>query len=215
MSHRDPTFWLLARAAGLTAFVLLTASMVAGLTLKSRLLGRAVRPAAITDVHRSLAIAGLGALALHGIALVLDSTVTITPFALVVPGLSPYRPVLTGVGVVAGELMALVTASFWARKRIGTKVWRRLHWLSYAAFLAACAHGIGTGSDSGRPGVAAVYAVALGAVVAGTAWRALSAGTRRPSPRRGSRTPVERVRTDALRERERSQRSLRRSLREG
>jgi sulfoxide reductase heme-binding subunit YedZ len=176
--HHDPTFWLLARAAGLTAYVLLTASMVAGLTLKSRILGRAVRPATITDVHRTLAIAGLGALALHGVALVLDATVTITPLALLVPGLSPYRPVLTGVGVIAGELMALVTVSFWARKRIGTKVWRRLHWLSYAAFVAASVHGIGSGTDSGRPAVMGIYAGALAAVVAGTAWRALTARPR-------------------------------------
>jgi len=29
----DPTFWLLARAAGLTAYVLLASSVVAGLTV--------------------------------------------------------------------------------------------------------------------------------------------------------------------------------------
>ena len=35
MTH-DPTFWLLARASGLTAYLLLTASLLAGLVLKSR-----------------------------------------------------------------------------------------------------------------------------------------------------------------------------------
>lgn len=173
MKH-DPTFWLLARSAGLTAYVLLTVSMLAGLTLRTRLLGRAVRPAAVADVHRSLALAGLGALALHGAALVADATVTITPLALLVPGLSPYRPVWTGVGVVAGELMALVTASFWVRKRIGARVWRQLHWLSYAAFIAASVHGIASGSDSGRPAIVAIYAGALGAVASATSWRALT-----------------------------------------
>ena len=34
--HHDPTFWLLARASGLTAYVLLTLSVLAGLVLKSR-----------------------------------------------------------------------------------------------------------------------------------------------------------------------------------
>jgi hypothetical protein len=38
----DPTFWLLARASGLTAYVLLTGSVLAGLTLKSRPFGRAL-----------------------------------------------------------------------------------------------------------------------------------------------------------------------------
>ena len=38
MTH-DPTFWLLARASGLTAYVLLTLSVLAGLVLKSRPFG--------------------------------------------------------------------------------------------------------------------------------------------------------------------------------
>ena len=63
MTH-DPTFWLLARSAGFTAYVLLTLSVLAGLVLKSRPF-RSLRPAAVTDTHRTLALLGLGALALH------------------------------------------------------------------------------------------------------------------------------------------------------
>ena len=88
MTH-DPTFWFLARASGLTAYVLLTASVLAGLVLKSRPFGRALKPAAVTDVHRFLALLGLGAVVLHGITLVLDSTVQISVAALLLPGLSP------------------------------------------------------------------------------------------------------------------------------
>jgi hypothetical protein len=40
----DPTFWLLARSSGLTAYVLMTMSVLAGLTVKSRPFGRASRP---------------------------------------------------------------------------------------------------------------------------------------------------------------------------
>ena len=50
----DPTFWLLARASGLTAYALLTASVLAGLVLKSRPF-RSLKPAAVTDTHRFLA----------------------------------------------------------------------------------------------------------------------------------------------------------------
>ncbi len=88
----DPTFWLLARASGLTAYVLLTGSVLAGLVVKSRPFGRAVKTASATDVHRFLALLGLGMLVLHGVALTLDKTVHMTPAALVVPGLSSYRP---------------------------------------------------------------------------------------------------------------------------
>lgn len=178
MRH-DPTFWILARAAGITAYLMLTGSMLAGLVLKSRALGKAVRPAAVTDVHRTLAVAGLAALALHGAALVLDATVHVSPLALLVPGLVDYRVWWTAAGVVAGEMMALVTVSFWLRKKIGSRLWRRLHWLSYATFALATAHGLTAGSDAGRNWAAGLYAVAVAAVVTATAWRALTVGSRR------------------------------------
>ena len=65
--HHDPTFWLLARAAGITAYALLTLSVLAGLLVKSRPFAK-LRAATVTEIHKSLALMGLGALALHGAA---------------------------------------------------------------------------------------------------------------------------------------------------
>ena len=67
--HGDPTFWILARASGLTAYVLLWAAVMAGLTLRSRAFRSRLRPVAVTDVHRMLTLLALGAIALHGTAL--------------------------------------------------------------------------------------------------------------------------------------------------
>lgn len=175
----DPTFWLLARATGLTAYLLLTSSIVAGLVLKSRPF-RSLRPAAVTDTHRFLAMLGLGAVAFHGGALLLDSTVRITPAALLVPGLSPYRPLATGLGVLAAELMIVVYASFSLRRRIGVRNWRRLHWATYAIFGAATVHGLAAGTDSAQPWGFGLYLSAVALVVAGTAWRALMPPTAAP-----------------------------------
>ena len=143
MRH-DPTFWLLARASGLTAYVMLTLSVLAGLVVKSRPF-RALKPAAVTDLHRILAMLGLGALAGHAAALVLDTTVKVSIAGLFVPGLVSYRPVWTSLGILAAELMVLVYASFSMRKRIGPKNWRRLHWATYAIFGAATVHGLAAG----------------------------------------------------------------------
>ena len=74
----DPTFWILARASGLMAYALLTSSVLAGLVLKARPFGRALRAAVVTDVHRFLALLGLGALVLHATTLVLDNAVHIS-----------------------------------------------------------------------------------------------------------------------------------------
>ncbi|HEX6762914.1 MAG TPA: ferric reductase-like transmembrane domain-containing protein [Gaiellaceae bacterium] len=172
MSHHDPTFWLLARSAGLTAYALLTLSVLAGLTLRSRPSAR-LRAPLVAELHKTLAVTGLAALGLHGVALVLDSTVKVTPAALVLPGLVAYRPVGVAVGVIGGWLFATIVASFWLRQRIGVKTWRRLHWLTYALFAAETYHGLASGSDAGRPWTVALYLGAVGAVAAATTWRAL------------------------------------------
>jgi len=172
MTH-DPTFWLLARAAGLTAYALLTASVLAGLVLKSRPFGTTLRPAAVTDLHRTLTTLGLGALALHGLALIADSTVHVDLPSLVVPGLVGYRQLPVALGVLAGDLMLLVIASFRLRKLIGARNWRRLHWLTYVVFAASTAHGLLAGTDTSRPWALGLYLGAVGAVAAATAWRAL------------------------------------------
>jgi DMSO/TMAO reductase YedYZ heme-binding membrane subunit len=170
---RDPTFWLLARAAGLTAYALLTASVLAGLVLKARPLGTRLRPATVADVHRTLALLALGLVGLHGVALVLDSTVEVSPAGLVAPGLVEYRPAWTAAGVLAADLMALVYVSFSLRGHIGARAWHRLHWLTYAVFAGATVHGVAAGSDSGSPWALGLYAGSLGTVVAATAWRTL------------------------------------------
>lgn len=178
--RNDPTFWLLARASGLTAYALLTASVLAGLVLKSRPL-RTLRPAAVMDTHRFLALLGLGAIGLHGGALLLDRTVHVGPLALLVPGASPYRPLPVGIGVLAAELMLVVYASFALRRRLGPRNWRRLHWTTYAIFAAATVHGLAAGTDSAQPWTLAVYLAAVGSVTGAVAWRALAPP---PTPRR-------------------------------
>lgn len=178
----DPTFWLLARATGITAYVLLTTSVLAGLVVKSRPFGRSIKPASATQLHRTLALLSLSALALHGLTLVLDETIQIGLTALLVPGTAPYRSLWTGLGVLAGELMLIVYVSFALRKRIGIRNWRRLHWTTYGAFAAATAHGVMAGSDSAAPWAIGLYLGAIGSVAAATAWRALVPPAR-PTPR--------------------------------
>jgi methionine sulfoxide reductase heme-binding subunit len=177
MTH-DPTFWLLARASGLAAYAVLTLSVLAGLVLKSRPFARLKAPVA-AEVHKTLAVTGLGALVLHGVSLVLDSTVKITPAALLVPGLVHYRPVPVAIGVLAAWLFAAITASFWVRKHIGARFWRRLHWLTYALFAMATVHGVAAGTDTAQPWARGLYLGALGAVTGATVWRALVPPARR------------------------------------
>lgn len=170
---QDPTLWLLARSSGIVAYALLTAVVLGGIVLKARPLGTAVRPALVTDLHRFVAMLSLGALAVHGTALVLDRAVDIRLVHLIVPGLAPYRPLWTALGVVAAELMLVVYLSFGQRKRLGMKAWRRLHRTTYLLFGLATAHGLMAGTDSGRAWALGLYGASVGAVAAAWAWRML------------------------------------------
>jgi sulfoxide reductase heme-binding subunit YedZ len=114
------------------------------------------------------------------VSLVLDATVHVSPAALVVPGLVDYRPAWTAAGVLAADLIVLVVASFWVRRRIGMKNWRRLHWSTYAVFALATLHGLFAGTDSRS--LLSLYVGAVLAVVFATAWRALVPPAR-PKPK--------------------------------
>jgi sulfoxide reductase heme-binding subunit YedZ len=177
----DPTFWLLARSSGFTAYVLLASSGLAGLVLKSRPFGRAVKAASVMDLHRFLALLGLGAIAVHGATLALDGTLRMPLAGLVVPGASPYRPVAVALGVVSAELMVLVVVSFSVRRRIGQRMWRRLHWATYLVFGLATVHGLLAGSDSAQPWSRDIYLGAVGAFAFATVWR-LAYSPSRPAP---------------------------------
>jgi methionine sulfoxide reductase heme-binding subunit len=172
MQH-DPTFWLLARASGMTAYLLLVGSALAGITVKSRPVPR-FRPAQTTELHKTLSLAALTALAAHGGALLLDSTVKIAPPELIVPGLSPYRPLAVAAGVVAAWLLMAVVASFWLRHRIGGRAWRRLHWATYILLVLATVHGLAAGTDSTQPWGRDIYLLAVAMLGFATCWRALA-----------------------------------------
>ena len=150
--------------------------------------GRAIPPAVITGVHRTLSTLGLGALVLHVGMLVLDTKVDIPLISLVIPGLTEYRPLATGLGVVALELWVLIQLSFSVRRRIGTKVWRKLHYTTFALWVLAAVHGLAAGSDSGTSWALSVYTVTIGLVVGLLGWRIAAA--RFPEPRRRHVAPA-------------------------
>ena len=51
--------------------------------------------------------------------------------------------------------------SFGLRKRSGTGVWRRLHYLSFVAFVLVTIHATSVGTDRANPWFASVYVLTL------------------------------------------------------
>jgi methionine sulfoxide reductase heme-binding subunit len=185
-----PLFWNLARASGFIAYALIAGTMLLGLSVKTRALKRFVKPASVVDIHRVLSLLALAMIALHGTALVLDSVVEISPLDLLVPGIVDYRPVWVAFGIVAAWLALAIHASFSLRKKIGSKNWRRLHWLTYAVFFFGTVHGIASGTDSGEPWALAIYGLLVGAVVGGTVWRVMGAKAAAAAKEAGASGPA-------------------------
>ena len=128
-----PVAWLIARAAGLVAFGLLTLSVWLGLSISTRLLApRHMK--SLVAWHQTLVWTAVGMFALHGLALLLDPTLHFGFLAVLVPGAAPWRPLAVSAGVVTGWLMLLLAVSFRYRRRIGQKNWRRFHYAAFAAF---------------------------------------------------------------------------------
>lgn len=174
--------WLVSRATGFTAFAALAADVICGLLVSTRAGDRWFGRGALIDLHGWLSPLALVLVLGHAAVLLGDRYVQFDALDVAVPFAARHRPVALGIGVLAGYLALAVHASFGLRKRIGAKTWRRLHYLSFVAFVAAAVHAIASGSDSSRPWALALYGAPLAIVTGLVAYRVWRA--RGPAPAR-------------------------------
>lgn len=163
--------WFLARGSGLAAAVLLAAVLLLGIARVERW-QRSGWPSLLTShLHRRLSAALVAVVVVHVVAVILDGYAPVAAWDSVVPFLSDYRRIWTGLGTISLDgLMAVVVTSSLMRV-LGHPVWRAFHWLSYALAPIVLLHALGDGSDARSPwAVALLVAVGLGAV-AGPLWR--------------------------------------------
>ncbi|HET7482098.1 MAG TPA: hypothetical protein VFK89_04485 [Actinomycetota bacterium] len=175
--------WFIARATGLTAYLAFSISVVVGLLLSSKLMGKRASKN-LTTAHEAFSIAGFLLIPIHAIAILNDAVFHFTWRALLIPGASPYAPVAVGAGVVAGWLSLLVIASFYLRKKIKPRNWRRFHYITPVVYALMTAHGIMAGSDTSSPAAAALYTASIGVTVALLLYRIL---VPKPAPKKRAR----------------------------
>ena len=156
--------WMFSRVTGLVAYVALSLDVIVGLLVSTRSADRLAPRGQLVDIHRWLSPLTLALVLAHGGVLLADSYVRFDVIDLFVPFASSRWPVAIGVGVLAGYLVLVVHLSFGLRKRIGTAVWRRIHYVSFVAFLLVTVHAIAVGTDRANPWFASVYVALLLAV---------------------------------------------------
>jgi sulfoxide reductase heme-binding subunit YedZ len=155
----DYGWWLASRASGITAFLLVSCSVMLGLAMATKVLRGKVKPQVLVKLHEHLALAGLVAIAVHGITLLGDHWLNPGPAGLLVPLQMSYRPAFTGLGIVAAYLAAALGLSFYVRRRIGTKRWRSLHRLTLLVYVLGVVHTLGAGTDASTPWLQAILLV--------------------------------------------------------
>jgi predicted ferric reductase len=154
--------WMLSRATGLLAYAALSLDVIAGLLVATRTVDRIIPRAAMVEIHGWLSPVMLASVATHAGVLVADSYVRFDVVDVLVPFASGRWPV--AIGTLAAYVLVVVHLSFGLRRRIGSVMWRRVHYLSFVAFVLATLHAIAAGTDSSRPAYMTVYTVLLAIV---------------------------------------------------
>lgn len=180
-----PWTWIAARASGMTAWALLTAVVALGLLLRTRLLGTAVRPYPLMDLHRWVGALALGFLAIHVAALIADPYVGFTLPQALVPFLSSWKPSEVALGIAAAWAMVAVAVASRLRPLLGRRgnvVFRRTHIAAYAAWPLATGHYVLSGTDALAAWSLAAVITALLIVVVLLLARGFVPPARRPAP---------------------------------
>ncbi len=157
-TNTEQALWYVTRAAGLVAYLLLWFSTAWGLAVSSKVLDYFLHRTFTYDLHQFISLLAIGFTLLHVVVLLGDKYLPFSVAEILVPFLSPYRPVWVGIGVIGFYLTLLVSVTFYIRKYIGAKTFRAIHLLSFLAYIGATVHGIFSGTDSPLWTTEAMYA---------------------------------------------------------
>jgi methionine sulfoxide reductase heme-binding subunit len=167
----NPVDWYAARAAGITAYALLSGVVLLGLTMGGKKSFARWPRFTVEDVHRFGGILVGSFVGLHIVTVAIDSWLPFTLQSIIVPFTTRYRPIWVGFGVTAAELLAALAITNHYRRRMEYSVWRRAHYLNFAVWTAVVMHGLGSDTDRSAPWSLALYGTTVSAVAAATVWR--------------------------------------------
>lgn len=141
-------WWYVTRSSAIIAYLLLFLSTAWGLAVPSKIINPLIDPASTFDFHQFISLLMLGFALLHILVLTLDRYLPYSTLQILVPFLSPYRPVWVGIGILSFYILLLVTVTFYIRQRIGMSTFRVIHVLSLPGYLGITLHGLYAGTDS-------------------------------------------------------------------
>ena len=164
-------WWHTARAGGIVAWALMAASVLWGLALSTKVTHGRPRPNWLLDMHRFLGAAALVFTGIHVGSIMLDSYVHFGPTEVLVPFTGNWHPAAVAWGIVSVYLMAAIEVTSLLRRRIRKRLWRSVHFASFAVFVLSTVHLFTAGTDSSEPILRAAVYCTVAATAALTALR--------------------------------------------
>jgi predicted ferric reductase len=131
--------------AGLVAMVLLTVNILLGLLLSARyntLRSWPHKRLPVFDIHNWTAYIALGLIVLHPVLLLVSETAHFRVIDVLFPIKSPHQTLYNNLGALAFYSVLFVVVTSYIRSRLGSRLWKKLHYVSYAAAALLFVHGL-------------------------------------------------------------------------
>jgi len=175
-SYTDPgqhVFWIASRALGIVALLLVSATVGLGLAMSARLGGSPSVTGRVKHLHEAISLTAIAAIGGHGLLLLGDSYLHPGLAGIALPFALKVQRFWTGIGVIGGWLACVFGLSFYARRWIGARTWRRLHRWTPVVYCLALVHALGAGSDARSLWLLTIFAGTAGPIALTAAYRFL------------------------------------------
>jgi DMSO/TMAO reductase YedYZ heme-binding membrane subunit len=153
--------WYVARASGIVAWALILLTIVWGLLLATKVLGRKPGPAWLLSLHRYLGALAVVFVGVHVGAIFLDSYTSFGVTDVLVPFTGSWHPLAVAWGIVGMYLLAAIEITSLLRHKLSNRAWHAVHLLSYFLFATTTVHMLTAGTDA-KALIASSAAVLLG-----------------------------------------------------
>jgi predicted ferric reductase len=175
-------YWYMSRGSAFVALGLLWFSMVLGLLITDKMARSWPGAPVAFALHEFVSLLGLVFALFHALILLGDRFINYQLVQILMPfGSINYHPIWVGVGQIGFYVWAIISATFYVRRWIGSKAWKYIHYASFFNFVIAMLHGLASGTDTAMPWAQAVYWVLGGSVLFFTVYRVV-AGLVQPKP---------------------------------
>ncbi len=151
--------WYIARAAGITSFILMFLIIVLGEGMTTSFIYSIISPVKAWLIHKYLGIVLGLTVIVHLVSLLFDNYVNIKIVDIFLPFFSDFKPLYMIYGRIAFYLLLIVIlSSLFIRNKLPF-LWRNIHYFVYPIFAFASLHGFFIGTDSSTPVMRMLYAV--------------------------------------------------------